>query len=130
MCRKNCILSVIIGLILGIASALLWYFGYVLYLREMLPFALAFGIILFITTVVLRFVCGNAEECNCVCRCIHKLSPLVIITAAIFIVAALIVLATYLSLTLRLILALVGGISFFIMLAVFIAMILTKPCRE
>ena len=130
MCRRNCILSVIIGLILGVASALLWYFGYVLYAREMLPFALAFGIILFFTTAILRFASEDPDGHHCVHRCIRRISPLVTITAAIFIIVALVVLATYLSLTLRIILALVGSISFWIMLIGFITMILTRPCRD
>ena len=127
MCRRNYIFMWLIGLILGIGSAVAWYFGYVLYVREMLPYAIAFGIILFVTTAVLRFAYGDLREWK---FGIRKLSPLVLITAAIFIVVGLFVLATYLSMTLRMTLAIVGSISFWMMLLGFITMILSRPCRR
>jgi len=127
MCRRNYIFMWLIGLVLGVGSALCWYFGYVLYIRDMLPYALALGIILFITTAVLRFASGNLREYKCGIR---RLSPLVLITAAIFIVIALAVLATYLSMTFRMILAITGSIAFWMMLLGFITMILTRPYRR
>ncbi|NLW65520.1 MAG: hypothetical protein GXY26_04750 [Clostridiales bacterium] len=136
MCRrKECCVSIVlllfIGLVLGVANVLIWYFGNILYVREMLPFALAFAIVLFITTSILRVKYGLcesivAEKCHTLfsCNSLRKYSPVILITAAIFIIFSMVVLATYLSLTMRVILAFTGAVSFWIMLPSFITMVL------
>lgn len=133
MCRRRCVstaLLVFIGLIFGAVTALVWYFGPILFVREMLPFALAFAIVIFVFTAILRVKCGSPiraaiEEChkNITCMSIRKYSPLIMITAAVFIVFSLTVLASYFSLTVRAILALIGATSFWTMLISFIVMI-------
>lgn len=134
MCKgKGCVsivLLVFLSLLLGIANALLWYFGYIPFVRAMLPFALAFAIVILIVTAILKAKCGYsqgmaAEGCHVVktCMSLRKYSPVILITATIFISFAILTLATYFSFTVRTILAFIGSISFWTMFFSFIAMI-------
>ncbi len=143
MCgKRECVsngLLVFLGLLFGVAAALVWYFEaqYVRYVREMLPFALVFAIVLFVVTAILKAKCGcslrsAAEGCHidCTCLSVCKYSSLVLIAAAVFIVFSLIVLATYFPFIDRAILAFIGSIAFWTMLFSFIAMILCISCRR
>ena len=141
--RRGCIsigLLVFLGLVMGVASALVWYFGtiyglYTLLLREMLPYALVFSAVLFFVTAILRLKCGYSftpmhDECckKHACMSVCKYSPIILITAAVFILVALIVLRTFFSFTVRAILAFIGAISFWTMLVSFLAMLFCSPC--
>ena len=124
-CIPNSVL-VFLGFLLGTISALVWNGGYIDFVREMIPYALALAIILFVFTAVLKARCGNTQEFPCLtstCASLRKYSPIVIICAVIFIVFSLIVLATFLSHTIRFVLAFIGSISFWTMLLEFTAMI-------
>lgn len=140
-CRnRHCIsngLIILFGFILGALSSLAWYFGYVQHARDMIPYALAFAIILFITTAIFRAVCGNStRECHQdfrispTCCSVNKYSPLVLLTAAIFIVFSMVFLATYLPYIARVIMSFIGSISFWTMLFAFIGMIFCISYRH
>ena len=135
MCCKNsnCIsngLLILFGILFGVAIALIWVFGFAVFSRAMVPYALAFAIILFITTAIFRAICGN-NQCEChheyhlspTCCSLSKYSPLVLISAVICIVASLIFLATNFTFTGKAILAFICAISFSTMLSGFLGMI-------
>lgn len=143
MCRRRHCVSigflVFLGIVLGVATGLLWYFGEILFVAEMIPFAFAFAVFLFITTAILRAKygiceCVAEEKCHTrlSCMSLRKYSPLILITAAVFIVFSLVIMATFFSFTVRAILAFIGAISFWIMLPSFIAMILcvSRKCNH
>ena len=123
-CIPNFVL-VIFGILFGTASALVWNGGYIQFVRPTLPYVLVFAILLFVVTAVLKAKCGNTEEkcLSSTCFSLRKYSPLIMITSAIFIVFSIVVLATYLPYTFRLILAFIGSISFWTMLFEFMAMV-------
>jgi len=132
MCKRRFVspaLLIFLGFVFGAVTALIWYFGPVLFVRDMLPFALAFAIIIFIVTAILWLKCGyntraTEEECHRIitCICIRKYFPIIMISAAVFIVFSLTVLASFFSLTVRAILAFLGSTSFWTMLISFITM--------
>ncbi len=141
MCRRNkCgtpnALVVLLGFVFGISIALAWYFGFVDYVRQMIPFALAFAIVLFTTTAIFKALNGESsgkgpEKCYPSFRfCLCKYSPLLLISAAVFIAFSLLFLATYLPFAARVVMAFIGSISFWTMFFTFISMILCMPCRR
>ncbi|MEL4106482.1 hypothetical protein AAFA46_06555 [Oscillospiraceae bacterium WX1] len=112
---------------------MVWYYGFIQYVREMIPYALAFGVILFVMTAILKARCGNMAEGICLtstCSSLRKYSLVILISAAIFIVFSMIVLATFLPLLVRLILAFIGSISFWTMLFEFVAMLFCMLYRR
>ncbi len=124
-CVPNWVL-VLLGAIFGTATALLWYYGYILFVRSTIPYVLVLAVIFFVMTSVLKARCGNMAEGLCLtstCSSLRKYSPLVLISSAVFIVFSIVVLATYLPFLVRTILAFVGSISFFTMIFEFISMI-------
>lgn len=123
-CISKCCL-IVLGIIFGIATTLLYYFLMINSVRLMIPYALAFGIIIFITTAVLICCCPYR-------RSICKYAALILITAAIFILFALVILAMEMSFMLNVILSFIGSTVFGIMLFAFIAMflcILSQRCH-
>jgi len=135
VCRKNkhCIstgLLVLFGILLGVIVALVWYFGFAVFTRAMVPYALAFAIVLFIFTAIFKAVCGNSKSAchqevrlSPTCCSLSKYSPLILISAAISIVGSLVFLATDLTFTWKVILAFIDAISFEAMLFGFLGMI-------
>lgn len=120
----------VIGLILGSACALIWYFGPVFYVRDMLPFALSFEIVILMVTAILKANCGysvgDSVECchmSQTCTSLRKYSLTILISSVVSILFSMVVIASYFSFTVRVILAFVGAISFWTMLLAFIAMI-------
>ena len=116
---------VILGAILGTVNALVWYFGFIPFVRAMIPFALFFVVLIFVVTAVLKSRCGNTPEVilTSTCSALRKYSPVIIISAAIFVVFSIVVLATFLPFPVRFALAFIGSISFWTMLFEFVAMI-------
>lgn len=125
-CIPNFVL-VILATLLGAASALVWYFGLIQFVREMIPYALAFAVVLFAVTAILKAKCGNMNgEVLCLtstCSSLRKYSPIIFVSALLFIVFAIIVLATFLPFVVRIILAIIGSISFWTLLLSFAAML-------
>lgn len=128
-CKSDCF-AITLGLILGVLTALAWYFEYINYVSVMMPYAFVLAVIILITTAVFKFVCScavreSAEDgCFCpACFNVNCRSKLIFITAAIFIAFALLVMATYFSFPGRAVLSFVGSISFWIMLFSFIDML-------
>ncbi len=128
MNKRFCIpnyLLIIFALLLGVITALVWNAGYIEFVRDTIPYAMFFAVILFIVTAVMKFRCGNSDE-RCLtptCFSLRKYSAAVIVASAVFIVFSIVVLATYLPYTWRFILAFIGSISFWTMLLDFTAMI-------
>lgn len=135
MCKKTwfCIpnsVLILFGILLGVTNALVWYYGFIPYVRPMIPYALIFAIILFVLTAILKARCGNSEEegigglcLTSTCASLRRYSPTVLITSAIFIVFSIVVLATFLPFFVRTVLAFIGCISFWCMLFVFLGMV-------
>jgi len=129
-------LIITLGILFGVLSSLAWYFGYVLHARDMIPYALAFGVIHFITTAIFRATLGasrsegHGEFHSSMSLCLRRYSPLVLITSAVFIVFSLVFLATYLPYTARVIMSFIGSISFWTMLFAFMGMIHSMPYRH
>lgn len=131
VCRRVPVfLLILLGIVLGIATALLWYFGYVPYVRPMIPYAFAFAVVIFIVTAILKAKCGFTERAACerinmsqACVSLRIYSPLVLIAAAVFIVFVILHLASYFPFAVRAVLAFIGSISFWTMLLSFISMI-------
>ena len=140
MCRPSVILTTLLGVLIGIVNALAWYFGFINSVRIMIPYALAFVILLFITTAILKAKCGNircveekcldAERYNKTCNNVNCYANLIILVAAIFIVFAIIVLATSFPFDINAILAFIGCIAFWIMLISFVLMIINICQRQ
>lgn len=138
--NRNCIsngLVILFGVLFGVLVALVWFFGFAIFTRAMVPYALAFAIILFITTAIFRAICGNyRSECHQefhltpTCCSLSKYSPLILISAAISIVASLVFLATNFTFTGNAILAFIDAISFGTMLFGFLGMILCISFRR
>ncbi len=135
MCCNNrrCIsigLLILFGILFGVAVALIWFFGFAVFTRAMVPYALAFAIVLLTTTVIFKAVCGNPHrECyqefhiSPTCCSLSKYSPLVFISATVCIVGSLIFLAVDWIFTWKAVLAFVDAISFGIMVFGFFGMI-------
>lgn len=142
MCCKNkhCIsigLLVLFGILFGVAVALIWFFGFAVFARAMVPYALAFAVILLIITVIFRAICGDPHrECHQefhlspTCCSLRKYSSLVFISAAVSIVGSLIFLATDWIFTWKAVLAFVDAISFGIMVFGFFGMIFCMSFRR
>jgi hypothetical protein len=129
----NGFLLIILCIVLGVAAALIWFYGPVLLVRDMLPYALGVTVVMLTTTSIMKAQCGNSPEdwhLSQTYLSLSRFSAIVIISAAVFIVFALTVMATYFSLTVRMILAIVGSVSFFVMLFAFIDMILSISLRH
>ena len=118
-------LTITLGVIVGSINALVWYFGFIPFVRMMIPFALFVIMLMFIVTAVLKARCGNTPEVvlTSTCSALRRYSPVIIIAAAIFIVFAIVVLATFLPFAVRFALAFIGSISFWTLLFEFVAMI-------
>ncbi len=140
-CRdRHCIsngLLILFGILLGVAVALIWYFGFAVFTRAMVPYALAFAIVLFITTAIFRAICGTSPRVchqefhlSPTCCSLSKYSPAILISGAISIVASLVFLATDLAVVGKVILAFILAISFETMLIGFLAMILCISFRR
>jgi hypothetical protein len=129
-------LLIILGIILGTGSGLTWYYGYVQFVRAMVPYALAVAVVMLVSTAALRARYGNpgteVDENlqNTSGISIRRYSPLILITAVVFIAFSLVVLGTYLPLIYRIILSYVGSISFWTMLFSFAAMIMNILYRR
>lgn len=128
MNRLGVILTTFFGILIGVVNALVWVFGYINFVRPMIPYALFSIVFMFITTAVLKAACGNARLLegtfpSPTCRSVSTYSPVILITAAIFIVFAIVVLATHLAFVVRIVLAFIGCVSFWVMLLSFVAMI-------
>ncbi len=131
-CIPNFVL-VLLGAIFGTASGLMWYYGYIQFVRPMIPYAMVFAIILFVVTAVLKARCGNMAEGLCLtstCSSLRKYSPMVMVSAAVFIVFSIIVLATFLPFAVRTVLSFIGSVSFFTLLFEFISMIFCMLYRR
>jgi len=127
--------TVIFGIILGTLNALLWVFGCIDYVRAMIPYALLFGALLLITTAILKARCECARSISAnhpvtTCMSVNRYTPLILITDTIFIVFSITVLATYLTFEVRVLLAFIGCISFWIMLFSFVAMMIFTPKKR
>lgn len=136
-CSSSIVVSVTSGLLLGILSALAWYFGYMQYFRQTVPYAFTLAAILFITIAALNVALRNTEtelseenSINSVSSILRKYSPVIMIHSTIFMVFALTALSTYLPFALRAILAFVGSISFWTMLLSSLNMILRISYRR
>lgn len=130
-------LLVLFGVLFGVAFALIWVFGLAVFIRDTIPYALAFAVILLITTVILRAICGNYhrerhEEFHLspTCCSLIKYSPLVFISAAVCIIGSLIFLATDWVVAWKTVLAFVNSISFGILISGFFGMILSMSYRR
>lgn len=142
MCCNNrhCIsvgLLVLFGILIGVAFALIWVFGLAVFIRATVPYALAFAIILLITTVILRAICGfSRRECHQelhlspTCCSLIRYSPLIFISAAVCIIGSLIFLATDLVFAWKAVLAFVNSISFGILISGFFGMIFCMSPRR
>ncbi|HAN20764.1 MAG TPA: hypothetical protein DCP51_03685 [Clostridiales bacterium] len=133
-CCKVCVpklLIIFLGLIFGIASAYAWFFGYIEFVRDTIPYAYAIALVLLILTSVLKAKCGSTAYCieteehhvSPTCLSVCKYSSFILFTSALFIVFSLIQLATNLSVIVKFSLGLIGAVSFWIMLFAFISMI-------
>lgn len=122
----------ILAVLFGTATALLWNFGFIQFVRAMIPFGLGIGVIVFAITALLKARCGNTAEVilTSTCSSLRRYSPFIMIAALIFLVFAIVVLATFLPFTVRLVLAYIGSISFFTMLFEFVAMVLCMWFRR
>lgn len=131
--NKHCIsigLLVLFGILFGVAVALVWFFGFAVFTRAMVPYALALAIVLLATTVIFRAICGNPYR-GCrqefhespTCCSLSKYSPLVLISSAVCIIGCLIFLAIDWVFTWKAVLAFVDAISFGIMVFGFFAMV-------
>ncbi len=121
---------VILGLLLGVATGIMWCMGLFTSVRAMLPYAFGAAVLLLIESSVLRARCGDEREGYCIsptCFSVSRFSKLVIIPAAIFTAVALLIFAASLTMTLvvKTVLAFVGAISFWLMLCSFLAKILS-----
>lgn len=129
-CIPNFVL-IILGVLIGIANALAWYFGLIPFVRPMIPYALGVIVVLFTVTVILKAkcACSTGEGIGCglclcsTCASVRKYSTAIIIAGIVFVVFAILVLATFLPFAIRFALAFIGSIAFWIMLLVFAAMI-------
>ena len=131
--ERRCIsqaLIIIVGILIGSINALIWFFHNIRFVREMIPYALFFGIVIFVITAVMKAKCGGPQcmdqdgfHISPTCVSVRKYSLLIMITGAIFIVFSMVVLATYLPFIVRTVLAFIGSISFWILLLTFITMI-------
>jgi hypothetical protein len=124
---------VVLGAIFGAATGLLWYYGFIQFVRDMIPYALVIAVILFVVTAVLKARCGNMAEgllLTSTCSSLRKYSGVLMIAAAIFIVFSIIVLATFLPFVARVILAFIGSVTFFTMLFEFVGMIFCMLYRR
>ena len=131
-CIPNFVL-VLLGVIFGTAAALMWVYGLMPMVRVMIPYALIFAIILFVVTAVLKARCGSMDEGPCLtstCSSLRKYSALVMISAAIFIVFSICLMASSMPILVKTISAFVGSISFFTLLFEFLAMIFCMMYRR
>lgn len=133
MNKLGVIFSIFFGTLMGITTALIWMFGFINLVKPMIPYALFFVVLTFIATAVLKAKCGRQAEGVCTsptCKSVNLYTPLIMITAAIFIVFGLFVLATILPLVIRTVFAFIGSIAFWVMLFSFVFMIIfiIKKC--
>ena len=138
LCRKNCIILVsivtLIGIIFGISEATMWSFGLIPSIRAIIPYATADALLIVaLTTLIALFYReGNSQESDCCedksiqssSRCLLNFVSVITIAAAVFLIFIQIFVGTVLPLTLKVILAFVGSISFWIMFVVFIAFVI------
>lgn len=133
-CSCFCIPSfvlIILGVLVGIGTALAWFFGLIPFVRAMIPYALGVIVVLFAVTAVLKARCAYSSIdgigsglCLCsTCASVRKYSTAIIVAGAVFVVFAILVLATFLPFAVRFALAFIGSIAFWIMLFEFVAMI-------
>jgi hypothetical protein len=123
-------LLIIVGILIGSINVMIWYVGDIRFVRDMIPYALVFGMVLFTVTAVIKARCGGPQcmDDDCfhispTCASVRKYSPLVMIAGAVFIVFSMTVLATYLPYVVRMVLGFIGSISFWKLLPSFITMI-------
>lgn len=119
-CRKFCWPVYLIGLGLGIITALLWLGGYVTGVRFMIPYAAAYAMLVLALTVVIVLV-ARYMRCD---NCFHPYTIITVIAATIFMIFALIYVGTALTYTLKVILAFIGALSFGMLLLTFSALLI------
>lgn len=125
------ILIIFLSLILGIASSYAWFFGYIEFVREMVPYACAFAIFILITTSIFKAKCGSTEyysesdghQVNSTYSSVCKYSTFITIASSLFVAFSITMLATHLSVITRFVLSLIGSISFWTMFFSFVSMI-------
>lgn len=125
------ILLVFASILLGVASAYLWFLDYIILVRTTLPYALAFGLVVIGITTFLKARCCNSY-CHCdeeeravcsTCHCVTKYSTLILIASILMVLIGLMILATNLSIIIRFIFALFGSISFWATILTFSTMV-------
>jgi hypothetical protein len=132
--RERCIpvsVAIAFGIIFGIITALIWGAGLAPLIREMIPYVIAFEIIVAAVTALISSKngyfkfgydsCEHPEPCY---KTIKNYTATILITAAISILVGLIILATFLPFIFRLIFAFTGGIAFWINLISFVIYII------
>ncbi len=121
---------VLLGLLLGVATGIVWCMGFLVSVKAMLPFAFASVMLLFVETAVHRAHCGGEREGYCIsptCFSVLRFSKIILISAAVFIAVALLIFAASLSMSfaVKTVLAFAGSISFWLTLCSFLAMLLS-----
>ena len=118
-------LAAVAGILLGIVTVLIWYFGNAPFIRSMIPFVIATQIVIVAVTALVSvkhsyFNIRSASLPEIGCCAIKSCTVVILITAALTILVGLAILATCLPFIFRTIFAFIGGISFWISLIAFI----------
>lgn len=119
-------------LILAVTPFVFWILNLATFVRFATIFAVIFAALVFVTTAVIIGQCGftrvfgEHRDCgNLTCCILHRYSPAVFISAAIFILAGLTTLAVALAFPLigKIIIAAIAVIAFAIMVVEFVTML-------
>ncbi len=118
----------VFGLLLGSTTALLWYFHVITLVKAAVPYAYVSAVLMLIEVAVLKARCGNETDGFCLTptgASVWKFSPMVIISAAVFILFSLVVVSANMSMVLKTILAFIGSISYWTLLLGFVSLLLS-----
>lgn len=135
MSRVSCFIlmgtAFVLGILSGIAEAILWTLGFIPTIRDVLPYAVVDALLIFgLTTIIALFYRGSirgSDGCPEPCRflgCLVSFVRVIMISAGIFLIFAQILVGTVLPLILKIIFAFIGSISFWVMFLAFIALVI------
>ncbi len=133
----GCFLAMLVGLAIGTLEATTWVFGLIPAVRAIIPYAAALAMLIFAITPLLAVCFKNKMTPVPGESDYHRVRFLlcyvitIMIAAAVFLIFVQIFLGAALAFVLKVILAYVGSISFWIMLVAFLLYVfyLVRPRR-
>ena len=136
LCYVTVIIAIVTGLLFGIAEALLWFFGLIPFIRDIIPYATADALLIVALTVFIVLFSNPKPiwHCNDPCKkedpekwygcpCLYGYVKAILIAAAIFLIFIQIFIGATLPFAAKVILAFIGSTSFWTMLTTFIGLV-------